>query len=947
MKNLKKVLAFVLAFTMVLGFAVSASVFPDVEENASYAEAVTILNSLKIMVGDDNGKFNPDDTITRAEVTAVIVRMTGLEAAANGAKGATAFTDVAADHWATGYINLAYQSGIINGYGDGTFGPSDPVTHEQAIKMIVAALGYTPKALNNGGYPSGYLVIASQKGVTTGVSGSAGEPAKRSAVARAVFNALTVEIMKQTGFVKGQEEYTEDTDETLLKDALKVDKYQGVVRDTYLSIGADSDDDRIIIGVDYLNDENVTDYNETFVEGNVDAVALFGQTVVAYGAEDEDTGDLTLLAIAAKSGKNASVTVDYSQIDKFDENVIEYYAKDSDTRTTKLDLATGANALKCYYNGRSDETEVLGWLGDPTTGSVKLIDNDNDDEYEYVLVSQFTSHAVVGDIDTTTSTLEGKNNADIDIDIEDENVITRFFATDGSAIEFEDIEVGDVISIMKSTDEALVMAYISKEVVEGKVTEEKPDANNDKGYTIGDKEYKIALDGDGSPAISLAVGNEGKFFLNVEGRIVAKDASIITGGNYAFMYKAGVTTGVGGTEVEVRFLTIAGEWVTAKLASKVMVYEDTNDGTSTPSYPTGTATTSDLGICTVTKAGSDYTVTAIPQVFQYSLNSADKINKIYVVGNDNQSDDDSIFSRDASATEGFYKESLGKIGGVYFDEDTKVFSVPAKDVDFEDIDEADIAVTTAKALFKADNAYTVEAYDIDGTSPAVMLAYGAKADIAEETKLFVITKITESNNDNGVKVRKLYGYQMGKETSAVEQEDGMVVTDRYKEPTSVSVGDAVIFSLNAANELDNVKVLMSAEEAFENIEGDVSLYEEDDELYTQDIFGFAASKPRTGQLEIAGDAFDDLTTEDIVETITEKLTASDTTVYEINLNRAVDKDGNFTSVPASAVTAASYTKIIKGENADDGDDAHWIYVRKYDDTVVDAIIYRFVYSEDK
>jgi len=295
MKNLKKVLAFVLAFTMVLGFAVSASVFPDVEENASYAEAVTILNSLKIMVGDDNGKFNPDDTITRAEVTAVIVRMTGLEAAANGAKGATAFTDVAADHWATGYINLAYQSGIINGYGDGTFGPSDPVTHEQAIKMIVAALGYTPKALNNGGYPSGYLVIASQKGVTTGVSGSAGEPAKRSAVARAVFNALTVEVMKQTGFIKGQEEYTEDTDETLLKDALKVDKYQGVVKDTYLSIGTDSEDDRIIIGVDYLNDENVSDYNEIFTEGNVDAVSLFGQTVVAYGAEDEDTGDLTLL----------------------------------------------------------------------------------------------------------------------------------------------------------------------------------------------------------------------------------------------------------------------------------------------------------------------------------------------------------------------------------------------------------------------------------------------------------------------------------------------------------------------------------------------------------------------------------------------------------------------------------------------------------------------------
>ena len=97
---------------------------------------------------------------------------------------------------------------------------------------------------------------------------------------------------------------------------------------------------------------------------------------------------------------------------------------------------------------------------------------------------------------------------------------------------------------------------------------------------------------------------------------------------------------------------------------------------------------------------------------------------------------------------------------------------------------------------------------------------------------------------------------------------------------------------------------------------------------TQDIFGFASSKPRTGQLTITGTEFED-------EAITEKLTATDTTVYEINLNRTLS---------ASAISVASYTKIIKGENADDGDDAHWIYVRKYDDTVVDAIVYRFVYS---
>ena len=125
MKDLRKVLALVIAFTMMLGFGVSASVFPDVADDASYAEAVTTLNALGIMCGDDKGEFRPDATITRAEAAAVVIRAKGLEEASNGAKGATAFSDVAADHWATGYINLASQSGIVNGFTDGTFRPEE------------------------------------------------------------------------------------------------------------------------------------------------------------------------------------------------------------------------------------------------------------------------------------------------------------------------------------------------------------------------------------------------------------------------------------------------------------------------------------------------------------------------------------------------------------------------------------------------------------------------------------------------------------------------------------------------------------------------------------------------------------------------------------------------------------------------------------------------------
>ena len=141
MKNLKKVLALVVALTMVLGTVAFAS-FTDVTAEADSFTAVQTLSSLEILNGYEDGTFKPEGDITRAEFCAVVCRALGLEGSANGAKGATQFTDVAADHWASGYINLAAGQKIVNGYGDGKFGPEDNVTYEQAVKMLVVALGF-------------------------------------------------------------------------------------------------------------------------------------------------------------------------------------------------------------------------------------------------------------------------------------------------------------------------------------------------------------------------------------------------------------------------------------------------------------------------------------------------------------------------------------------------------------------------------------------------------------------------------------------------------------------------------------------------------------------------------------------------------------------------------------------------------------------------------------
>ena len=156
---LKRILAVALAAAMILGLAsvtFAASPFPDtagIEEE----ETIALLKTLGLVKGDDLGYFNPNDTITRAEFCAMIVRALGLEAAAGYLSTPTVFPDVTpAQAWAYGYINVAVTRGIIKGYPDGTFRPQGPVTQAEALTMIMRALGY--KDSLPGDWPLDYIM---------------------------------------------------------------------------------------------------------------------------------------------------------------------------------------------------------------------------------------------------------------------------------------------------------------------------------------------------------------------------------------------------------------------------------------------------------------------------------------------------------------------------------------------------------------------------------------------------------------------------------------------------------------------------------------------------------------------------------------------------------------------------------------------------------------------
>lgn len=84
----------------------------------------------------------------------------------------TLFSDVPGSNWAAPYVNLAYEEGLVSGYGDGTFGPDDAVTTAQAATIVLHLLGYTDDAIGPF-WPEDAMSLADSLGLLDGLDKTA------------------------------------------------------------------------------------------------------------------------------------------------------------------------------------------------------------------------------------------------------------------------------------------------------------------------------------------------------------------------------------------------------------------------------------------------------------------------------------------------------------------------------------------------------------------------------------------------------------------------------------------------------------------------------------------------------------------------------------------------------------------------------------------------------
>jgi len=509
-KLMNKMFAVLLVFTFVAGL-VSTSIpqtayaaedtkidvkklIADIEDK-DVKEAVSRLAAFEIIHGKEDGKYHPEDMVTREEFAKILVTSLKMDTAAKAGLGFTHFKDVEATRWSAGYIGIAAGHGLIKGYPDGTFKPANQVSYAEAITMLVRALGYKDEFLS-GQWPANYLAKAGEKEITKKVKFTdAYGFANRGDVAIMVNNTLDAKVVKVVEYTAGAIKY-EERDVTLLEDKLNIEKLEDVrvVANKRIDDGLKEDEVTLRIFSEKKKKDDFDDKDYTFV-GNVNPELVLGEEVNAYLNDDDEV-------IYLEKKDSDKVYFDYVQkvilkdkkIEKldlakadddyeFDENALIYYLDGDKYKVAKLDSDERIDLDRSIFEGKvgkfvirnrkiiyaevMDMGEAYPWMVvfENKDGLLKGICAD-DDEFEIDL------------------TKDGNYDGVIILDSE------------GYELDVDDIEKGNLIYVQKQEydgDDYAVVRVVKNNILEGKL-----DRVQDNKVKIGKEERKVVyFDNDG------------------------------------------------------------------------------------------------------------------------------------------------------------------------------------------------------------------------------------------------------------------------------------------------------------------------------------------------------------------------------------------------------------------------------------------------------------------
>ena len=396
----KKVLALVLAFACAFTMFAGAAFTDQADINADNVEAVDLLTTLGIIKGYEDGSFDPEGTVDRAEMAKMIytIRNGGNDDASAYESVTTSFTDISG-HWAEGYVKYLQNTGIVAGKSATQFDPDSQVTTGEAMKMALVLAGYrADKAeLTGTNWLNNTVSRATTVGMTKDVHSAIAGGCTRQDAAQILSNTLTEVWAVQWSEVTNS--FLNDSKQglawggapiTVGNKWMDLTVYVGQMMSSgQMSIrGNAAGKDRFIVDVDtvdnYDYNPNGGNTNVSFKDGK-DHTDLVGQEVKVLTG---DKIDEVFGVYATDTSKVVETTMDKVEWDNGDFK-IDGTTYDMNGARVYTDNGAGA-ALAATFTANNQKASDI----------VKLIDWDDNGDYETVI----TKTVAVGEVTYVGST---------------------------------------------------------------------------------------------------------------------------------------------------------------------------------------------------------------------------------------------------------------------------------------------------------------------------------------------------------------------------------------------------------------------------------------------------------------------------------------------------------------------------------------------------------------
>ena len=174
----------------------AGAAFTDQADIKVKSDVVDTLVSLGVIEGFEDGSFQPNGTVTRAQMAKMIyVLRTGNSDASAYNDDKTSFTDIGS-HWARGYIKYCQANNIIAGKSATKFVPDATVTGVEAAKMLLVTMGYQPAkcGLTGAGWDQKTIGLASENKLLDDVNADLYSALPRQYAAQLIYNTIFAHI---------------------------------------------------------------------------------------------------------------------------------------------------------------------------------------------------------------------------------------------------------------------------------------------------------------------------------------------------------------------------------------------------------------------------------------------------------------------------------------------------------------------------------------------------------------------------------------------------------------------------------------------------------------------------------------------------------------------------------------------------------------------------------